>query len=116
MLNKVILIGNLGQDPVFNKTPNGTSVCTLILFCTTKEQGHENCLKIRVVAWGKLADTCQKYLQKNSVISVEGQLEEQTFTPKGSDIELKTMQVKASQISFIDKIKSTFKEDSQKME
>lgn len=109
-MNKVMLIGNLGQEPIFNKLPNGTSVCTLILFCTTKENGHDNCVRLRVVTWGKLAESCQKYLQKNSVISVEGQLEEQSFTPKGSQSELKTLQVKASHIGFLDKIKSVKKD------
>lgn len=77
-LNKVQLIGNLGQDPEIKYLPNGTAVCNMSIACSEswkdKNTGEqvEHTEWIRLVAWRKLAEICGEYLHKGSKIYIEG--------------------------------------------
>jgi single-strand DNA-binding protein len=79
-LNKVILIGYLGQDPETRFTASGQSVTKLRLATTDryldKHSGEkrEQTQWHTLVAWGRLAEICGKYLQKGSHIYAEGKL------------------------------------------
>ena len=80
MLNKVILIGNLGAEPELRYTNGGTAVATFSL--ATSERWKDAAGKTqestewhRIVAWGKLAEICNQYLQKGSRIYLEGKLQ-----------------------------------------
>ncbi|WP_276576708.1 single-stranded DNA-binding protein [Endozoicomonas sp. 4G] len=80
-VNKVILIGNLGNDPDVRFTPNGSAVANLSL--ATSEswkdrntgQPQEKTEWHRVVIFGKLAEVAQQYLRKGSKIYIEGKLQ-----------------------------------------
>ena len=79
-MNKVILIGYLGQDPEIRYTASGQSVTKLRL-ATTDRYHDKNTGEKReqtqwhtLVAWGRLAEICGKYLQKGSHIYAEGKL------------------------------------------
>lgn len=78
MVNKVILIGNLGRDPEVNHTQSGTAVATLSVATTRRvkkgDQWESETEWHRVVAWGKTAEFCGNYLQKGSKVYVEGRL------------------------------------------
>lgn len=84
-LNKVELIGNLGQDPEIRTTPQGSSVCTLKIATSDsykdKNSGEwkETTEWHRVVLWDNLAETAGKYLKKGSKIFVEGKLKSRTY-------------------------------------
>ena len=78
-LNKVMLIGRLGQDPEVRYTQSNTAVATLNLATNEryKDSNGEYQDKTewhRVVAWGRTAEICQQYLTKGSMIYVEGQI------------------------------------------
>lgn len=78
-VNKVILIGNLGADPEVRYTASGQAVANLRLATTERwvnKSGErtEQTEWHRVVAWGKLAETCGQYLQKGKQIYVEGKI------------------------------------------
>jgi single-strand DNA-binding protein len=80
MVNKVILIGNLGQDPELRYTQSGTAVCTLSVATsrTWKDaagQKQEETEWHRVQAWDKSAEFCGKYLAKGGKVYVEGRLQ-----------------------------------------
>ncbi len=80
MVNKVILIGNLGADPEVRFTQNGTAVATLRLATSRKWKSQDGQMQEhtewhRVVAWGRLAEICRDYLQKGSRIYIEGRLQ-----------------------------------------
>jgi len=80
MLNKVMLIGNLGKDPEIRATQSGTSVVTFNLATTERwkdksGQQQENTEWHRVVVWDKLADICGQYLHKGSKVYIEGKLQ-----------------------------------------
>ncbi len=79
MVNKVILIGNLGADPEVRFTQSGTAVATLRLATTEKWKGQDGQMQEqtewhRVVAWNRLAEICRDYLSKGSRIYIEGKL------------------------------------------
>ncbi|EEH0277018.1 single-stranded DNA-binding protein, partial [Salmonella enterica] len=79
-INKVILIGNLGQDPELRYMPNGGAVANLTLATSEtwrdKQTGEmrENTEWHRVVVFGKLAEIAGEYLRKGSQVYIEGQL------------------------------------------
>ncbi|WP_448873859.1 single-stranded DNA-binding protein [Desulfobulbus propionicus] len=80
MINKVILIGNLGADPEIRYTQNGTPVATFSLATTERRKGQDGQLQEmtewhRIVAWQRLAEICGEYLSKGSKIYVEGRLQ-----------------------------------------
>ncbi|MTC11952.1 single-stranded DNA-binding protein [Providencia stuartii] len=80
-VNKVILIGNLGQDPSIRYMPNGGAVANLTLATSEswrdKQTGEmrEKTEWHRVVIFGKLAEAAGEYLKKGSQIYVEGSLQ-----------------------------------------
>ncbi|WP_257284854.1 single-stranded DNA-binding protein [Endozoicomonas sp. SESOKO1] len=88
-VNKVILVGNLGNDPDVRFTPNGSAVANLSL--ATSEswkdrntgQQQEKTEWHRVVIFGKLAEIAQQYLRKGSKVYIEGKL--QTRKWQGQD-------------------------------
>jgi single-strand DNA-binding protein len=84
-VNKVILVGNLTRDPELRKTEHNKAVCSFGLATNrvwTTETGkkREEPEYHRVVAWDKLAETCQKYLKKGRKVYVEGRLHTHTYT------------------------------------
>jgi single-strand DNA-binding protein len=79
-VNKVILVGNLGQDPEVRYMPNGGAVANLTLATSEtwrdKQTGEmkEQTEWHRVVLFGKLAEVAGEYLRKGSQVYIEGQL------------------------------------------
>ncbi|WP_252105827.1 MULTISPECIES: single-stranded DNA-binding protein [unclassified Halomonas] len=80
-INKVILIGNLGQDPEVRFTPSGTAVANLNLATsdtwTDRQSGQrqERTEWHRIVLFNKTAEIAQQYLKKGSKVYVEGRLQ-----------------------------------------
>ncbi|HHR5882969.1 TPA: single-stranded DNA-binding protein [Providencia alcalifaciens] len=80
-VNKVILIGNLGQDPEIRYMPNGGAVANLTLATSEswrdKQTGEmkEKTEWHRVVIFGKLAEIAGEYLKKGSQVYIEGSLQ-----------------------------------------
>jgi len=80
MINKVILIGNLGGDPEIRYTQNSTAVASFTLATTEKWKGHDGNMQEstewhRIVAWQRLAEICGEYLSKGSKVYIEGKLQ-----------------------------------------
>ena len=80
-INKVILVGNLGQDPEVKHMPNGGAVANLTVATSeswkdkaTGEQ-REKTEWHRVALFGKLAEVAGEYLRKGSQVYIEGQLQ-----------------------------------------
>ena len=82
MINKVILIGNVGQDPEVKYTgdaSNGAKVATLRLATSERYKDRNGNLQEHtewhsVVVWRNIADVVEKYVRKGSQIYVEGKL------------------------------------------
>ncbi|NUW55424.1 single-stranded DNA-binding protein [Cronobacter turicensis] len=91
-VNKVILVGNLGQDPEVRYLPNGGAVANLRLATSEswrdKQTGEmkEATEWHRVVLYGKLAEVAGEYLRKGSQVYIEGQLKTRKWQAQdGSD-------------------------------
>ena len=85
-VNKVILVGNLGQDPEVRYIPNGSAVATLSLATPEswrdKQSGEQKEVTEwhRVVIFGKLAEIAGEYLRKGSQVYIEGHLRTRKWT------------------------------------
>lgn len=85
-VNKVILVGNLGQDPEVRYMPNGGAVANITLATSEswndKSTGEKKEITEwhRVVLFGKLAEVAGEYLRKGSQVYIEGQLKTRKWT------------------------------------
>jgi len=87
MLNKIMLIGNLGRDPEMNYTPSGTAVTKFSLAVNRYKKSstgerQEETEWFNIVAWDKLAETCNQYLRKGSKVYIEGRASQRKYTDK----------------------------------
>jgi single-strand DNA-binding protein len=87
MLNKIMLIGNLGRDPEMTYTQSGLPVTkfSLAVSRSTKNPSGERQEEtdwFNVVAWRGLAETCFKFLHKGSKVYIEGRLSQRKYTDK----------------------------------
>lgn len=86
-LNKVLLIGRIGQDPKLSHTPSGQHVAN---FSVATDEGYkdkdgkkvERTEWHRVVVWGKTAEFCAKYLGKGRLVYIEGQIKSRKWADK----------------------------------
>jgi len=91
MINKVVLIGNLGRDPDIRFSSKGEAIANLALATSESWKDKDTGEKVekvewhRVVVFGRLADVCQKYLHKGSKIYVEGKLQTRKWDKNGVD-------------------------------
>ncbi len=104
-VNKVILLGRLGQDPELKYTPGGSPVCNFSLATTeswTDKAGakQEKTEWHRVVVWGKLAELCNQYLAKGRQAFLEGRLQTRSWDDKDGHKRY-TTEILASTVQFI---------------
>lgn len=86
-LNKVILIGNLTDDPILRQTKSETSVCNFKVatnrdYINSDGERQEIPEYHSIVAWGKLADICANILKKGDRAYLEGRMESRKFVDK----------------------------------
>ena len=111
MLNKIMLIGNLGKDPDFNVTPDGTPVAkfSLAVSRNTKNRNGERVKEtdwFNIVAWRQLAEICEKYLHKGSKVYIEGRLSQRKYTDK-EGIQRTAIEVVANDMQMLDSKESS---------
>ena len=87
-VNKVIIVGRLGNDPEVKTLNGGQTVATMSI--ATSEawvgkdgQKQEKTEWHRVVAWGKQAETLGKYMKKGRQIYIEGKLQTRSWEDNG---------------------------------
>jgi len=79
MYQQLILVGNLGKDTDSKFTANGQNACTFPMATSKTFTGADgnpvtSVVWWRVTAWGKLAETCSKFLHKGSKVMVIGEI------------------------------------------
>jgi single-strand DNA-binding protein len=90
-INKVILIGNLGQDPESRTTPGGTTVTNIRIATSESWRGAERRNEgtdgwHTVVMWNRLGEIAAEYLKKGSQVYIEGRLRTRKWQDKtGND-------------------------------
>lgn len=104
-INKVILVGRLGADPVIRYTPDGTAVANFSIATSSKwkdkDSGRtkESVEWHRIVAWNKLAEICGEYLEKGRQVYVEGKLKTRSWTK--DKITRYTTEIIANDVQFL---------------
>lgn len=105
-MNKVILLGRLGQDPELKYTPSGVAVCNFSLATSetwndkTSGKKQEKTEWHRVVVWGKLAELCSQYLSKGRQTFVEGRIQTRSWEDQDG-IKRYAVEINATTVQFI---------------
>ncbi len=89
MLNKVMLIGNLGRDPEVRSTPSGQNVASFSLATNRKWKDRDGNRQEQtewhnIVCWGRQAEIAGQYLTKGKQIYVEGRIQTRSWDDKTS--------------------------------
>jgi single-strand DNA-binding protein len=103
-VNKVIILGRLGQDPEVKMTPSGQSVASMSVATSesyTKDgQKQEKTEWHKIVVWGKLAEICGKYLKKGKEVYFEGKLTTRSWDDKDG-VKRFTTEIVANEMKMI---------------
>ena len=104
-LNKVMLIGRLGQDPEGLYTASGSQVSKFSLatserFRDAKGDYVDRTVWHSIICWNKLAEICNKHLTKGSLVYIEGSLEYQNWTDTNHVKRYRT-QIRAYQLNML---------------
>ena len=106
MVNKVILIGNLGAEPEIRYSQSGTAVATIRMATTERFKGKDGQMQDqtewhRVVAWSRLAEICGEYLHKGSKVYIEGKIQTRKWTDQNG-AEKYTTEIIAREMKMLD--------------
>lgn len=105
MLNKVMLIGNLGADPETRFTQDGTCVCNLRLATSEKFKNRageqqERTEWHRIVLWGRLGEIANQYLTKGSKVYIEGKIETRKWQDRDGNDQY-TTEIRANEMKML---------------
>ncbi len=104
--NRIILVGNLVDDPKLRYTPNSAAVGTFRLAVNTRsrsansDEGQDETLFIDVVTFGRQAETCAQYLAKGRQVLVEGRLRIRSWEGQDGQRRYRT-EVAANTVQFL---------------
>lgn len=106
-LNKVLVIGNLGKDPEMRFTANGTPVTSFSIAVNRTYSGpdgerHQETEWFNVVAWNKLAETCNQHLAKGRRAYIEGRLQTRSWEGQDGQTRYRTELI-ATDVIFLDR-------------
>jgi single-strand DNA-binding protein len=107
LLNKIMLIGNLGKDPDLQVTSDGTPFTRFSLavnrtYKTQTGEKKEETEWFNIVAWRQRAELCERYLHKGSKVYIEGRLTQRKYTDK-QGIERISVDVEVNDVQFLDR-------------
>jgi single-strand DNA-binding protein len=105
-VNKAILIGNLGRDPELRHTASGKPVATFTVATNRARTGADGATQEEtewhnIVAWDRLAEICQQYLQKGSKVYIEGRIQTRSWDDKSGQKRYMT-EIVANQMIMLD--------------
>ncbi len=104
-VNKVILVGRLGNDPEVHYTNSGKAVAKLSIatsenWADKEGQRQERTEWHRIVVWGKLGELCGEYLKKGRQVFIEGRLQTRSWEDKEGQKKY-TTEIVAQNIQFL---------------
>ena len=103
-VNKVILLGNLGNDPEIRTV--GTSKVASFSLATSEAYNNKEGVRVeqtewhRVEIWGNLAETVEKYVKKGSSLYVEGKIKTDEYTDKDG-VAKKIVKIRGTSITLV---------------
>lgn len=104
-VNKVILVGNLGQDPEVRFLPSGAKVANISI-ATTESYTNKEGQKIdqtewhRVELWDGLAGIAEQYLKKGNPVYIEGKIRSEEYQDKNGNT-ARSYKIRATAINLI---------------
>jgi len=103
-LNKVLMMGNLTRDPELRYVPSGAPVATFGLavnrtFVTQHGDKKDEVCFVRVVVFGKQAESCSQYLAKGRPVFIEGRLQYRAWEQDGQ--KRSTLDIVADRVQFL---------------
>jgi single-strand DNA-binding protein len=106
-LNKITIIGNVGNEPEMRFTPNGKpvtsfSVATNWVYTSPEGERKQETEWFSVVAWNRLAEQCNQFLAKGKLVYAEGRLHTRSWEGQDGQQHSK-MEVIANRVIFLDK-------------
>ena len=107
MLNKIIVIGNVGTEPEMKYTSNGNPVTSFRLavsrgYKDSSGERQQDTEWLTVVSWNQLAESCNEYLEKGKRCYVEGRLKSQTWTSQDGQPRFSN-EIVANTVIFLDR-------------
>ena len=104
-MNKIIVIGYLGNDPEMRYMPNGESVTQFNIasshrYRTREGEQRDETEWFRVSAYGRLGDTCNQYLAKGRQVYVEGRLRGRSYADRDGQPRY-SLEINASNVHFL---------------
>lgn len=104
-VNKVIIIGNLGQKPELKFLPSGSAIGNMSIATSEKYekdgQKQEKTEWHRVVMFGKTAENCAQYLDKGRSVYVEGKLQTRSWDDKATGEKRYMTEIVAQNVTFL---------------
>ena len=101
-MNKIVLIGNVCNDPETKSTPAGATVCSFVVAADRRfpdAKGEKITDFFRVQAWRKLGEVCGKYVKKGMKVGVYGELA-RTYEAKDGTTRM-SLDVNADEVEFM---------------
>lgn len=113
-MNKVIEIGRLGRDPelTYGGAHKDTAICKFTMAVDRPTEGTD---WIRIIAFGKQAENCNKYLKKGSMVAVDGRIQTGSYDGKDGK-KVYTTDVVANRVEFLTKPNSGGHQEEQRSE
>ena len=105
-LNKMMVIGNVGNDPEMRYTPSGAAVTSFRVatnrrYKTSAGEQREETEWFRVNAWNRLAETCNQYVTKGMKVYVEGRLSSSPWIDRDGQARAGN-EISAFEVTFLD--------------
>lgn len=100
--NKIFLIGRVAVPPELRYTPSGAAVANFLLAVDRKFSKNDETDFIPIVAWRRLAEICNEYLNKGKLVSIEGRLQTRNYETQDGQ-KRKAFEVVADEMQMLDR-------------
>ncbi len=99
--NRITLVGNLTRDPEIRYVGSGAAVTKFSLAINSRSKEKEETMYVDIVAWDKLAETCNTYLKKGMSVLIDGRLSIRSYDSKEGE-KRKSTEVVANTMQMLD--------------
>jgi single-strand DNA-binding protein len=106
-LNKITIIGNVGNEPEMRFTPNGKpvtsfSVATNWVYTSPEGERRQETEWFNIVAWNRLAEQCNQFLAKGKLVYAEGRIHTRNWESQDGQTHTR-IEVIANRVIFLDR-------------
>lgn len=120
MINNVVLVGRLGNDPEMRYTPSGTAIATFRLAVSRPprrdaEGGQQETDWLNIVTFAGTAENCAQYLDKGSLVGIEGRVQSRSWTTQDGQRRY-AVEINARRVHFLESRQEAERRRAQKTE